>query len=260
MAGAALAGPVYGLAEDLGVTPAVLRDRLWLHHARGTCRPPDAPLGACGGVLRVSVSDTPEGVPKSGKRQVVVRGWLDKGQDVSQWWGERTMAVVPVERQPGRFPQTSRQERYGLTYLSDVCAEAGVGLSETRAGEDHFAIDAYVVLRNGPVPVQVKCTTRQFTQTEPRHMTWQIEQAWWDKWAENMLPVFVLLVQVPNDDRGWIDYDQDDATLHRTSAYWVHVQAAPGPAPASITLPRAQRFTAASLTEWTRIYRGGFGQ
>lgn len=160
---------------------------------------------------------------------------------------------------PGRLPQTSRQERYGISYLSDVCAEAGVGLTETRPGEDHYAIDAYVRLPKGVVSVQVKCTTEDFTKKNPRHITWPIEPSWWDKWLEDSAPVFVLLVRVPSEGRGWIEFGTDDITTHNAAAYWVEIDKSQATVPKSVVLQRTQRFTVESLKDWEKIHRAGLG-
>lgn len=159
----------------------------------------------------------------------------------------------------GHFPQTARQERYGISYLSDVCAEAGVGMIETRPGEDHYAIDAYVHLDKGLVPVQVKCTTKAFTTRAPRHIIWGVEPAWWTKWCENSAPVFILLVHVPSENGQWIDYASDDITQHQTAAYWVEVDKSLATPPPSISVARQQRFTLATLSQWNDIHKRGLG-
>ncbi|GAB3547501.1 hypothetical protein GCM10027404_09700 [Arthrobacter tumbae] len=170
------------------------------------------------------------------------------------------MTVTVASRGPARLPQTARQERYGLAYLSDVCADAGVGVVETRPGEDHYAIDAYVVLPIGLVPVQVKCTTKKFTVRDPKHINWPIEKPWWDKWCENTAPVFILLVHVPEDETTWIDFGSDDLTTHHTAAYWVEVDKTSDSVPTSIDLARSQRFTKDTIQEWQVIYERGIGR
>lgn len=173
--------------------------------------------------------------------------------------GEARLTALATSRNPGVFPQTTRQERYGISYLSDVCAEAGVGMIETRAGEDHYAIDAYVRLSRGMASVQVKCTTAQFTLNPPHHITWGITEDWWTKWCQDSAPTFVLLVHVPDETSKWIDYSKDDTTLHHTAAYWVQVDKTMSPRPKSVVLPRAQRFTKSTLGDWDLIHRNGLG-
>jgi len=169
------------------------------------------------------------------------------------------MTALTSSSGPGVFPGSTRQERYGISYLTDVCAEAGVGVLETRSGEDHYAIDAYVHLSRGMASVQVKCTTKQFTQTSPRHITWPVEPAWWGKWCQDSAPTFVLLVQVPRGHAAWIDYTGQDRTLHFTAAYWVEVDKSLSTTPSSLSLPRNQRFTKDTLTVWDRIHKKGLG-
>lgn len=130
---------------------------------------------------------------------------------------------------------------------------------ETRPGEDHYAIDAYVHLEKGPVPVQVKCTTKNFTIRNPRHINWPIEQSWWKKWCENSAPVFVLLVHIPPLNEQWIDYAVDDVTKHNTSAYWVEVDKTLHKNPLTIDVSRTQRFTLSTLNEWNIIHKRGLG-
>lgn len=168
-------------------------------------------------------------------------------------------ALATTTQGPGAFPQTARQERYGLSYLSDVCAEAGVGVSETRPGEDHYAVDAYVRLSRGMVSVQVKCTTAPFTLTAPQHISWSITEDWWNKWCSDSAPTFILLVQVPSDASQWIDYTTNDTTVHHTAAYWVQVDKSLDPRPKSVVLPRSQRFTKKTLEDWDSIHRKGLG-
>lgn len=167
-------------------------------------------------------------------------------------------AVVTSQGRKG-LPPTTRQERYGIAYLGGVCAEAGVGLGETRPGEDHYGIDAYLHMSRGMVSVQVKCTTKQFTSQPPEHITWGINEEWWDKWCLDSAPVFVLLVQIPNDGSNWIDHSQTDLTLHNTAGYWVQIDKTIAPRPKSVILPRSQRFTKDTLGEWDLIHRKGLG-
>jgi hypothetical protein len=129
---------------------------------------------------------------------------------------------------------------------------------ETRPGEDHYAIDAYVHLSKGLVPVQVKCTTKEFTVTDP-HITWGITQDWWDKWCQTSAPVFVLLVRVPKMGTQWIDYSTGDATLHKTAAYWVEIDKTMSEPPPSVKLFRGQRFTTSTFAEWDSIHKKGLG-
>lgn len=71
------------------------------------------------------------------------------------------MTAVATPQGRKGLPLTATQERYGVGYLSSVCAEAGIGLGESRPGEDHYGIDAPLHLSRGVVSVQVKCTTKQ---------------------------------------------------------------------------------------------------
>lgn len=169
------------------------------------------------------------------------------------------MTALVTSKGPGSIPQTARQERYGISYLSDVCAEAGIGMSETRPGEDHYATDATIRLSKGWVSVQVKCTTRSFTLNDPQHMTWPITEDWWRKWCEEHPPTFILLVRVPEADSMWVDYTPEDQTLHYTAAYWVQVDKSLSPTPNSVVIPRNQRFTKDTFQEWDAIHRSGLG-
>lgn len=170
--------------------------------------------------------------------------------------------MTPLE--PGwddgaRFPTyEDRQSRYGVAYLRAVCAQFGVGVDEVSADEDFNAMDATIAL--GPVDtrVQVKCTTRRFT-THGQHITLPIKERWAEKWRENIVPAYLLLVQVGHDPGEWIDYDVHYETNHYTSAYWVRVDQLPLPTPPSIQIPFANRFTPETIRDWNAELYRGFG-
>ena len=44
-----------------------------------------------------------------------------------------------------------QRARYGVSYLRNICAQAGVGLNETPADEDVLAVDCDVVFPEGSV-------------------------------------------------------------------------------------------------------------
>lgn len=153
----------------------------------------------------------------------------------------------------------ARQASYGMAYVLNVCAQFGVGTLDTKQDQDVNAIDTAIDFGAAAMRIQVKCTTADFTKRDP-HISWPIEPTWVTKWRENLLPTFLILVKVPHDPRDWLDYDTDDETLHRAAAYWVQINNLPDPAPASLIIPRTNRFTPETVRDWNALLQGGFTQ
>lgn len=151
-------------------------------------------------------------------------------------------------RSVGRFSLTTRKARYGVSYFRTICNQAGVGFVETPPDEDQDAIDGMVKLRQISIPVQIKCSS-QFKVAGPS-ATWPAEKAWLEKWRESWLPVYFVLVILDDDDPSkWIDH-QANGTSHCSGAFWTRVDQHNGIG--NISVPKAQRLTAATLDEWER--------
>jgi hypothetical protein len=140
-----------------------------------------------------------------------------------------------------------------------MCAQAGYTAQETRQDEDVVAVDAWVTLRGGPVPVQLKCTSSP-EQTKAGYRV-DFEDGWITEWKQQRLPVFIVLVVVPKGQNRWIDHTIDTVTLHRAAAFWGPFD--PASTAKSITLSRKDRLTADSFASWQKeldsVFEGGFG-
>jgi len=127
-----------------------------------------------------------------------------------------------------------------------VCAQAGVGLSETSPDEDILAIDCAVEYPEAPVRVQVKCTSQ--LGLERSSFTVPIDDKWRSKWARSLFPGYLLLVVVPAEVEAWIEH-LDTGTLHNTAAFWTRLPTEETTV-RSISIPRAQRMTQETLGQW----------
>jgi hypothetical protein len=147
-----------------------------------------------------------------------------------------------------------RKARYGVSYLRSVCAQAGVGLTETAPDEDVYAIDCD--LKYGPLtlPVQVKCTAQHILPAEKDPWV-DVDPTWATKWEESVLPVHLVLVIVEADPEVWLGH-HDNGTWHPAAAYWVHVT---GAEKGRLKFPLEQRLDAAAVTAWYTNAMAGFG-
>lgn len=137
--------------------------------------------------------------------------------------------------------------RFGVAYLRAICSHAGVGFTETSIDEDVLAIDGKIEFDIAEARVQVKCTG-QFRIKGGETASWPTESSWWQKWRKSKIPVyFILLVVDPDRQPQWLDH-RDDGTLYRAAAFWVRVdRMSEG---TSIKVPKEQRLTAETLSEW----------
>lgn len=146
--------------------------------------------------------------------------------------------------------------RFGAAYVRAICSHAGVGFTETSIDEDVLAVDGKVELAEADVRVQIKCTG-QFRIAGGSTASWQAEDSWWQKWQNSKTPVYFVLVLVdPDDQLQWLEH-RDDGTLHRAAAFWVRVDTMP--ADVSVTVPKSQRLSASTLTEWSSDLLACFG-
>jgi hypothetical protein len=146
-----------------------------------------------------------------------------------------------------------QRARYGVSYVRNICAQAGVGLSETSPDEDVLATDCTVDFKEGPVRVQVKCTSGLTIGGKTKSYT--LKPEWLRKWDESLVPVYFVIVVVPKQDKTWLAH-QADGTFHRTAAFWQRVPQAS--TAKSITIPKAQRLTTDTLPIWHSELRAAF--
>lgn len=132
-----------------------------------------------------------------------------------------------------------------MSYVRNICAQAGVGLNETSTDEDVLATDCDVVFAEGPVRVQVKCTSG-FTLAG-KTKSWRLKPEWLRKWDRSLVPVYFVIVVVPKSEPTWLTHPTD-GTLHKTAAFWQRVSSST--TAKSISIPRTQRLTAATMATW----------
>jgi hypothetical protein len=137
-----------------------------------------------------------------------------------------------------------QRARYGVSYLRNVCAQAGVGVNETSPDEDVLAVDCDVVFREAAVRVQVKCTSGLTLAGKTK--SWKLKPEWLRKWDESLVPVYFVLVVVPKAEPAWLSHP-DDGTMHATAAFWQRVPRSSGK---SLSIPKTQRLTADTLDAW----------
>lgn len=147
------------------------------------------------------------------------------------------------------------KSRYSLAFMNALCAQAGVTISETRQDEDVHAIDMAVNFTEAPVQVQLKCSSAKSMSGPSERI--DLEERWIEKWSTSQLPVFLVLVVVPDDRADWLS-DSDRSTLHRAHAYWTQIE--PPLAQKSVHVARTNRLTIDTLLDWRNILRKGFGQ
>jgi hypothetical protein len=157
------------------------------------------------------------------------------------------MSAVAELSDPGAIllPNGSKA-RYGVSYVRNICAQAGVGLNETAADEDVLAVDCDVKFLEADVRVQVKCTG-QFTLAA-KQASWKVEQSWVDVWGKAKVPVYFVLVIVKGDAHEWLHH-RPTGTIHNAAAFWRRVDGLP-PETTSLTIAKKQRLTAATVQQW----------
>lgn len=167
----------------------------------------------------------------------------------------RLPAAAPnVSEGPGTLDSNRRKARYGVAYLRSICSQAGVPMQENSPDEDVLAVDCDVKFAEGPVLVQLKCTSR--LTLAGRRASVALRPEWCTKWSRQRVPVYLVLVIVPKDVGVWLAH-QAVGTFHATAAYWVRVHGDEG---ASVHVPKKQRLTAETFAQWHQELLACFGQ
>jgi hypothetical protein len=158
------------------------------------------------------------------------------------------------------FEVSQRKANYGLAYLQAVCYQAGIPVRPTPQDQDVNGVDCWVEFPEGPVFVQVKCTGRQLG-TRSGTLSYDIGETVFTKWKRSRLPVYLVVVIVPNEiDGAWDDFSVDDSTLLNSAAYWSLIDRGKDSGPWSVQIERANRLTPDTLVEWySDSIIGGFG-
>lgn len=156
---------------------------------------------------------------------------------------------------PPYFALNIAQGRFGVAYMQALCAQAGFGHTPTPPDEDVAAIDGQVRFLVGSCAYQVKCTTKQFGARTGR-IAWPIGEREVARWAQAMMPVYFVIVQVGKDQARWIDHPSAGTTIN-ASAYWTKVDV--NTKNKSISVVRTQRLSADTLHDWAQSTSAGYG-
>lgn len=151
---------------------------------------------------------------------------------------------------------TSRKALYGVSYVQNICAQAGFPFAETPNGQDIQSIDGEVKFPNGPVYVQVKCTT-SIDLNFSSEFSFPITRKWLDAWADISVPIYMIIVLVPDDEfPGWITHANSETT-HKTSAYWIKID--PNMNGLTVHVPRTNRLKIDTFSQWHADLKVAFG-
>lgn len=151
---------------------------------------------------------------------------------------------------------SERKSRYGISYLQNICAQAGIGMVETPSDEDVLAVDCMLSFSEGEVRVQVKCTSSS-TLNDSADISQAVRSSWQQKWNRSRLPIYLIVVIVPDGiSDTWIEHPSD-GTAHATGAFWLRVDG--HPEVNTISIPKANRFTADTIAGWHNDFVSLFG-
>lgn len=163
-------------------------------------------------------------------------------------------APPPLSVLESTLTPNGQRARYGVSYVRNVCAQAGYGMNETSPDEDVLAIDCEVLFQEASVRVQVKCTSQLTIAGKTK--SWKVRPEWINAWAGSKVPVYFVLVVVPKSEPKWLEH-KPDGTFHRTAGFWTRVDATT--LGKSISIAKTSRLTAATLTTWRNDLRALFG-
>ncbi|OZF09856.1 hypothetical protein CH300_00295 [Rhodococcus sp. 15-1154-1] len=138
--------------------------------------------------------------------------------------------------------------------MNALCAQAGLGIVETRQDEDYQAVDLGLNYPEGVVRVQLKCSSAK--TMAGNFETIDLEQSWIDNWKENVGPVFIVLVVVPDQLADWLT-NHDLTTVHETHAYWTRYDKTSSRK--SVRLNKVDRVDLGTLFEWRNLQRVAYG-
>ncbi|NRD09507.1 DUF4365 domain-containing protein [Rathayibacter agropyri] len=145
---------------------------------------------------------------------------------------------------------TQRKGRYGVVYLRALAGQVGCGIEETPPGEDVQAIDADVKFQAGSVAVQVKTTHKHAIDGKNAEIHFTPHVDWLRKWGKLKVPVYFVVVVVPDDSGQWLDHHAVGTQMNRTAAYWCRIDVTTVTSANKIVVPRSQRLSAETLIAW----------
>lgn len=163
-----------------------------------------------------------------------------------------TVALVTVQAGNPTTPSYAslgdkgRKARYGVSYVRNVCAQAGVPFWEIEPDSDVLAVDCQAEFPESPVRIQVKCTSGK--KIQGRSASWKLEEGWVRKWEASKIPVYFVLVIVPQKWETWLDHDPK-GTYHATGAFWRRVDFGVA-LKSQLKIDKANRLTMQTLPIW----------
>lgn len=156
---------------------------------------------------------------------------------------------------PATLSTNGQKARFGVSYVRSICNQAGVGLVETAPDEDVLAVDCLINFDVADVRVQVKCTSSR-KLPGGRTVSWPVEERWLTQWRKVLVPVYLVLVIVPEDPAEWIEHSAS-STVHHAAAFWCRIKpTSTGP---RISIDKSQRLTAATIGLWHQDLVAAFG-
>jgi uncharacterized protein DUF4365 len=158
----------------------------------------------------------------------------------------RVTTSDPMSAGSATLSANGRKARYGVSYLRNICNQAGVGIVEVSPDEDVLAVDCLIMFQEAEVRVQVKCTST-FKLVGGGTTSWPVEDHWLSKWKAASLPVYFVMVVVPDASESWITHEPS-LTRHNTGAFWCRID--PAALGTRISLPKSQRLKAETLAIW----------
>lgn len=115
-----------------------------------------------------------------------------------------------------------RKSRYGISYVKNIAAQAGVAMVENNPDEDSLGVDCFIPFGVGTARIQVKCLGGH-DLSDLGDFRVDLKKAWIEKWSQCLEPVYLVAVLLSDDDyAGWIKHSDMD-TLHKSTAYWVRI-------------------------------------
>lgn len=144
----------------------------------------------------------------------------------------------------------ARKGRYGVVYMRAIAGQVGCGFAETSPGEDFLAIDHTLDFPEASVRVQVKTTKKYALAGDDEFLAWSAKDSWIQKWSRAKVPLYFVVVVVPDDSGSWLAHDEAGTLLVGTAAYWARMTPDQFSESKTIKVPRSQRVTADTLVGW----------
>lgn len=157
-----------------------------------------------------------------------------------------TAPVSNVMAPYAKLEDKGRKARYGVSYVRNVCSQAGVPFSETEPDSDVFAVDCQAEFPESPVRIQVKCTSTK--KLSGHSASWRLDEGWVRKWDASKIPVYFVLVIVPPRWDQWLAHDPQ-GTMHASVAYWRRVDFGV-PMTGQLKIDKTNRLTRDTLAVW----------